>query len=268
MNDEQLLRYSRHIMLAPIDVDGQQRLIDGHALIIGAGGLGAPAALYVASAGVGRITICDGDSVDLTNLQRQIIHRESTVGVNKALSAQRAIADINHDCRVIPVPKRVGDDELAALVADADVVLDCSDNFATRHAVNVACVEQKKPLVSGAAIRFSGQVVVFDPRRDEAPCYECLFPAGGGDVEERCAVMGVFAPLTGIIGTLQAAEAIRLLIGMGGGTDGELVLFDAQSMDWQRMRFRKDPACRVCGSGHTSYHEAVRGAPQAGDFRI
>ena len=180
MNDEQLLRYSRHIMLAPIDVDGQQRLIDAHALIVGAGGLGAPAALYVASAGVGRITICDGDSVDLTNLQRQIIHRESTVGVNKALSAQRAIADINHDCRVIPVPNRVGDDELAALVADADVVLDCSDNFATRHAVNVACVEQKKPLVSGAAIRFSGQVVVFDPRRDEAPCYECLFPAGGG----------------------------------------------------------------------------------------
>jgi molybdopterin/thiamine biosynthesis adenylyltransferase len=266
MNDEQLLRYSRHIMLAPIDVDGQQRLVDAHALVIGAGGLGAPALLYLASAGVGTLTICDGDAVDLTNLQRQVIHRESTIGVNKAESARRAIADINRDCRVVVVPQRVGGDELAALVADAGVVVDCSDNFATRHAINAACVEAKKPLVSGAAIRFSGQVAVFDARRPDAPCYECLFPAVGGELEERCAVMGVFAPLTGIIGTLQAAEAIRLLVGMDGGLAGELVLFDAQAMDWQRVRLTRDPACRVCGAAHE--HQPILGAPAGGSFRL
>ena len=249
MDDRQLIRYSRHIMLAPIDIEGQQRLLDGKVLMVGAGGLGAPAGLYLAAAGVGRLTICDGDVVDLTNLQRQIIHREATVGVNKAESARRAIAEINPDCHVVPVMQRVGPDELQALVADADVVVDACDNFATRHAINAACVLQGKPLVSGAAIRFSGQVIVFDRRKPGGPCYHCLFPAMDGDTEERCAVMGVFAPLTGVIGTLQAAEAIRLLLGHDSPLDGELVLFDAQGMDWHRVRVVRDPACPVCGEG-------------------
>ena len=249
MDDRQLIRYSRHIMLAPIDIEGQQRILDGKVLMIGAGGLGAPAGLYMASAGVGQLTICDGDEVDLTNLQRQIIHREATVGVNKAESARRAIAEINPDCKVIPVEQRVGPEELATLVADADVVVDCCDNFATRHAINVACVRHGKPLVSGAGIRFSGQVIVFDRRKADGPCYHCLFPSSGGDAEERCAVMGVFAPLTGVIGTLQAAEAIRLLMGDDSPLDGKLVLFDAQSMDWHQVGVPRDPGCAVCGEG-------------------
>ena len=249
MDDRQLIRYSRHIMLAPIDIEGQQRLLDGHVLMIGAGGLGAPAGLYMASAGVGRLTICDGDEVDLTNLQRQIIHREATIGVNKAESARRAIAEINPDCHVEPVSRRVGPAELATLVAAADVVVDCSDNFATRHAINAACVTLKRPLVSGAGIRFSGQVAVFDRRKADGPCYHCLFPAGGADDGERCAVMGVFAPLVGVIGTLQAAEAIRLLLGEDSPLDGQLVLFDAQSMDWHQVRITRDEACPVCGEG-------------------
>lgn len=247
MDDRQLVRYSRHIMLGPIDIEGQERLLAGHALLIGAGGLGAPAALYMASAGIGTLTICDGDEVDLTNLQRQIIHREATVGMNKAESARRAIAEINPDCHVVPVTRRVDYDALQALVAQADVVVDASDNFDTRHAINEVCVDQGKPLVSGAAIRFSGQVAVFDRRKPDSPCYHCLFPASAGDIEERCAVMGVFAPLTGIIGTMQAAEAIRLLAGMDSPLHGQLVLFDAQGMDWQRIRLPRDPGCPVCG---------------------
>lgn len=249
MDDRQLVRYSRHIMLAPIDIEGQERLLAGHALLIGAGGLGAPAALYMASAGIGKLTICDGDEVDLTNLQRQIIHREAAIGMNKAESARRTIAEINPDCQVVTVPRRVDYNALQALVAAADVVVDASDNFETRHAINEACVDHGKPLVSGAAIRFSGQVAVFDRRLPEAPCYHCLFPAAAGDVEERCAVMGVFAPLTGIIGTMQAAEAIRLLSGQDSPLHGQLVLFDAQCMDWQRIRLPRDPGCPVCGEG-------------------
>lgn len=249
MDDRQLLRYSRHILLTQIDVDGQQRILDGRVLLVGAGGLGSPAALYMASAGVGHLVICDGDNVDLTNLQRQIVHREATVGVNKAESARRALAEINPDCKVTPVPRRVDRDDLMTLARDVDVVVDACDNFATRHAINEVCVALGRPLVSGAGIRFSGQIAVFDRRLPDSPCYQCLFPEGGGDSEERCAVMGVFAPLTGIVGTIQAAEAIRLLMGGGSPLAGELVLFDALSMEWQRIRIRRDPQCPVCG-GH------------------
>lgn len=249
LNDPQLVRYSRHIMLPQIDLAGQERLLGGKVLMIGAGGLGAPAALYLAAAGVGSLTLCDGDTVDLTNLQRQIVHRESRVGVNKAESAAITLAEINPDCKVTTVTHRVGAEELDALVAAADVVVDCCDNFATRHAINAACVARRKPLVSGAGIRFSGQLSVFDSRRDDSPCYRCLFPDESvtGDENDRCAVMGVFAPLTGIIGVAQAAEAIRLLVSDDSPLIGQLVLFDAMGMDWQKIGIPRDPGCKVCG---------------------
>ncbi len=247
MDDRQLTRYSRHILLPQIDISGQERLLAGSVLLIGAGGLGAPAALYLAAAGVGRLTICDGDRVDLTNLQRQVIHREAGIGLNKAESACRALAQINPDCRVRAIPQRVTRDDLRRLALDCDVLVDASDNFATRHAANAVCVELGKPLVSGAAIRFSGQIAVFDRRRAGAACYECLIPAGTEAGDDACAVMGVFAPLTGVIGTLQAAEAIRLLAGLPGAVDGELVLFDILSMDFTRVAVARDPNCPVCG---------------------
>ena len=252
LNDPQLLRYSRHILLPQIDVVGQERLLGGKVLMIGAGGLGAPASMYLASAGIGHLTICDGDTVDLTNLQRQIVHRETRIGVNKAESAAISLAEINPECKVTAVKHRVGPDELSALVAAADVVVDACDNFATRHAINAACVAQRKPLVSGAAIRFSGQLSVFDSRRIESPCYRCLFPDENvtADENDRCAVMGVFAPLTGIIGVAQAAEAIRLLISDDSPLIGQLVLFDAMGMDWQKIRVPRDPGCAVCGGQH------------------
>ncbi|MGE5339325.1 MAG: HesA/MoeB/ThiF family protein [Gemmatimonadota bacterium] len=249
MDDRQLTRYSRHILLPQIDIRGQQRLLDGRVLLIGAGGLGAPAALYLAAAGVGRLTICDGDAVDLTNLQRQVIHRESGIGMNKAESARRALAEINPDCRVQAITQRVTRDDLRELARECDVLVDASDNFATRHAANAVCVERGVPLVSGAAIRFSGQVAVFDRRRPGASCYECLVPAGTAAGDDACAVMGVFAPLTGVIGTLQASEAIRMLAGLPGAVDGELVLFDILSMEWQRVPVPRNPACPVCGRG-------------------
>jgi len=248
MDDQQLLRYSRHILLPQIDLAGQERLLAGRVLLIGAGGLGSPAALYLAAAGVGTLTICDGDVVDLTNLQRQIVHRESTIGVNKALSAQQQLAAINPDCRVLPVSRRVNEADLLELVAQADVVVDGCDNFPTRHAVNRACVALKKPLVSGAGVRFAGQVAVFDLRLPDAPCYHCLFPDTDEVGEDRCATLGVFAPLTGMIGAMQAGEAIRLLLGLESPLAGQLVLFDALAMEWQRMRVPKDPGCAVCGS--------------------
>jgi adenylyltransferase/sulfurtransferase len=247
MDDRQLLRYSRHILLPQIDLDGQERLLAGRVLLIGAGGLGSPAALYLAAAGVGTLTICDGDVVDLTNLQRQIVHRESTVGLNKALSAQQQLAAINPDCKVVPITRRVSEADLMQLVAEADVVVDGCDNFPTRHAVNRACVALKKPLVSGAGVRHAGQLAVFDLREPASPCYHCLFPDTDEVGEDRCATLGVFAPLTGMIGTLQAGEAIRLLLGGPSPLTGQLVLFDALGMDWQRLKVPRDPHCPVCG---------------------
>jgi adenylyltransferase/sulfurtransferase len=247
MDDNQLLRYSRHILLAQVGIEGQEKLLGAHALIIGAGGLGSPIALYLAASGVGRITICDGDNVDLTNLQRQIAHFTHSLGTNKALSAQRTLAAINPEINVTAIPQRVEGAELDYLISQADIVLDASDNFATRHAVNRACVAHGKPLVSGAAIRFDGQVAVFDLRRPDSPCYHCLFPEAGGEEGERCAVMGVFAPLVGIIGSMQAAEALKILSGAGQSLNGRLLLLDGLQMEWRSIRLKKDPACPVCG---------------------
>ena len=246
MNDEQLLRYSRHILLDPIGIDGQTRIRESRLLIVGAGGLGSPAALYLASAGVGKITLADGDTVDLTNLQRQILHGQSSLGLAKALSGQTALARINPEVAVVPITERLAGQQLEALVADVDAVLDCCDNFDTRHAVNRACVAYRVPLISGAAIRFSGQVAVFDARRADSPCYHCLFPEGEDAEEMRCAVTGVFAPLTGIIGATQAAEALKLISGAGQSLVGRLLLLDALNMEWRSMRYGKDPHCAVC----------------------
>ena len=246
MNDDQLLRYSRHILLPEIGIEGQQRLVASRAVVIGAGGLGSPIALYLASAGVGRITLCDGDEVDLTNLQRQIVHRTESIGTPKTQSARATLASINPEVEVIAVTERVDEERIRTLAADSDVVIDASDNFATRHAINRACVALHKPLVSGAAVRFDGQVAVFDLRREDAPCYACLFPEAGENEDMPCAVMGVFAPITGIIGTVQAAEALKLLLGIGELLNGRLLLIDALTMDLRTIRLKKDPACPVC----------------------
>lgn len=247
MNDEQLLRYSRHILLDQIGIEGQTRLLEARALVVGAGGLGSPAALYLAAAGIGTIVLCDGDTVDLTNLQRQILHHTPSVGRPKVKSGRDTLALINPDVDVIALQTRLDGARLDAEVAAATVVLDCCDNFATRHAVNRACVRHAKPLVSGAAIRFDGQISVFDRRRADSPCYHCLFPEGEDVEEVRCAVMGVFAPLTGIIGTMQAAEALKLVAGIGETLNGRLLLFDALSADWRSIQLTRDPACPVCG---------------------
>ncbi len=249
MTDDQLLRYSRHILLNEIGVEGQERLVAARVLVVGAGGLGSPAALYLAAAGVGTLVLADGDTVDLTNLQRQILHTSASVGRPKVDSGRDALARINPETRVLALQARLEGTALDEQVALADVVLDCSDNFATRHAINRACVAHQKPLVSGAAIRFDGQVSVFDARRIDAPCYHCLFPEAEDVEEVRCAVMGVFAPLTGIIGTVQAAEALKLIIGCGQSLAGRLLLLEGLSMEWRAIRVPRDPGCAVCGTG-------------------
>jgi molybdopterin/thiamine biosynthesis adenylyltransferase len=246
VTDEQLLRYSRHILLDELGIEGQQRLLASHALVIGAGGLGSPVALYLGTAGVGRLTIIDHDTVDVTNLQRQIAHNLARVGRPKAESARDTIATINPDVQVLPLVERADAARLDALVRDADVVVDCSDNFATRHAVNAACVAHRKPLVSGAAIGFDGQISVYDTRATDAPCYACLFPAEATFEEVQCATMGVFAPLVGIIGTMQAAEALKLLAGIGTSLAGRLQMLDARSMEWNEIKMARQPSCAVC----------------------
>lgn len=248
MDDNQLLRYSRHILLPELGIEGQQRLLDAHALLIGAGGLGSPAALYLASAGVGTLTLCDDDTVDLTNLQRQIVHRDAAIGARKVDSARATLLELNPGIRVNTVAERVAGEKLRALVEAADVVIDGSDNFATRHAVNRCCVQARKPLVSGAGIRFDGQLAVFDLRLADAPCYACLFPESGETEEMRCAVMGVFAPLVGIIGAMQAAEALKILAGTGNPMNGRLLLLDALDMSVRSIHLNKDPACPVCAT--------------------
>ena len=247
MDDTQLLRYSRHILLPELGVDGQQRFAHAHALIVGVGGLGNPAAQFLAAAGVGTLTLVDADRVDLTNLQRQILFDTSTIGRSKVEAAALRIAAVNPEVRIVQVAARVGDAELAPLARAADVIVDCSDNFSTRHAINRASVAAKKPLVSGAAIRFDGQLAVFDPRDATSPCYHCLFGEGDEFEETRCAIMGVFAPLVGIVGATQAAEALKLLAGVGHSLAGRLLLVDALSMEWREVRVQKDPQCPVCG---------------------
>lgn len=246
MNDNQLLRYSRHILLPQIEYEGQEKLTKSHALIVGAGGLGSPAALYMAASGVGTLTICDFDVVDLTNLQRQIIHTTQSVGINKAVSAQQTIFEINPDVTVQTVQQKSTEAELSRLVEAADVVLDCSDNFATRYALNRLCVAHKKPLVSGAALAFEGQMTVYDMRRNNSPCYHCLFPDNGEGTDLRCATNGVFAPLVGMVGTTQAAEALKILMGIGETLQGRLLLLDALAMEWREIKLKKDPSCSVC----------------------
>lgn len=248
MDDRQLLRYSRHILLDEIGVEGQERLLAAHALVIGAGGLGSPAALYLAAAGVGRISLADHDSVDLTNLQRQIAHDMDSLRINKARSAAGRMRAMNPEVSVMPIETRLAGDALNDAVAQADVVLDCSDNFATRYAVNAACVALGRPLVSGSAVRFDGQVSVFDRRQTDAPCYACLFPVEAETGEMRCAEFGVFAPLVGVVGSLQAAEALKLLMRIGQGLSGRLLLFDALDAQWREIRLKRDPHCPVCSA--------------------
>ncbi len=259
MNDRQLLRYSRHILLDDIGIEGQEKLRSAHALVIGAGGLGSPAAIYLAASGIGTLTLVDDDAVDLTNLQRQILHGTPDVGTAKVASGKNALQRLNPEVEVRAVQERIGGKRLSALVDEADVILDCSDNFATRHAINRACVAASKPLVSGAAIRFDGQIASFDLRHrhvgsalhspsrspSRSPCYACLFPESDEVEEVPCSTMGVFAPLTGIVGALQAAEAVKLVIGLPS-LSGRLLLFDARASTWQTIALERDPACSVC----------------------
>lgn len=246
MNDQQLLRYSRHILLDDLGIAGQEAILAARVLIVGVGGLGSPAALYMASAGTGTLVLADGDTVDLTNLQRQILHTEARVGQPKAISGQTALAEINPEVRVETILERLEGEALEQQVAQADLVLDCTDNFVTRHAINRACVKYKKPLVSGAAIGFNGQVSVYDLSQPDSPCYHCLFPEGEDVEEVRCAIMGVFAPLTGLVGSLQATEALKLLAGIGQPLTGRLLLVDTLPQTWRTIKFSKDPACPVC----------------------
>jgi len=255
MDDNQLLRYSRHILLPEIGIDGQDRLLASQVLLVGAGGLGAPVSLYLAASGVGKLTICDPDEVDLTNLQRQIVHYTDSIGRKKVESARDTLKRINPETRVEIVAQRVAGELLEELVKSADLVIDATDNFATRHAINRACVRFARPLVSGAAIRFDGQVSVFDLRDRASACYHCLFPETGDLEEMRCAVMGVFAPLVGIIGATQAAEALKVLTGSGETLNGKLLMLDALTMQWRSVRLRKDPACPVCVGGETAQRE-------------
>lgn len=248
MNDEQLLRYSRHILLDEVGIEGQQRLLQSHALVIGAGGLGSPVALYLGTAGVGTLTLVDHDRVDLTNLQRQIAHTLHRVGQPKAESAAAGVAAINPEVRVHAVVQRADASLLEKLVPQADVVVDCSDNFGTRHAVNAACVAHRKPLVAGAAIRFDGQLSVYDVREPGCPCYACLFPPDGGFEDVACSTMGVFAPLVGLIGSLEAVEALKLLAGIGSPLTGRLQMVDARTMEWSEIRVKPSPDCPVCGA--------------------
>jgi len=250
LNDAQLLRYSRHILLNELGVEGQERLLASHALVIGAGGLGSPVALYLGSAGVGCITVVDHDVVDETNLQRQIAHTLARVGIPKAESIRAAVAAINPDVRIVPVVQRADPALLDELVPAADVVLDCTDNFETRHAINRACVKHGRPLVSGAAIRMDGQLSVFDSRVPGNPCYACVFPEHSGVEETRCATLGVFAPLVGIVGTMQAAEALKLLTGMGSRLTGQLLMIDGRDMAFNAIGLPQNPQCGVCGQPH------------------
>ena len=247
MNDAQLLRYSRQIMLPQLDIEGQETLLAARALIVGAGGLGSPAAMYLAAAGVGQLVIADHDVVELSNLQRQLLHHDKDIGLNKAASAHDTLATINPDIEIIPIPQKLHDEQLDDEVRLADVVLDCSDNFATRFAVNVACVKNRTPLVSGAAIRMEGQVAVFDSRQADSPCYHCLYKEGE-EADQTCSENGVLSPVVGIIGSLQALEALKVILSLGETLTGRLLAFDGLTLEWRTLKLQQDPACKTCNS--------------------
>lgn len=260
MDDETLLRYSRQILLSEIDIDGQQRLLDGSAAIFGLGGLGSPVALYLAAAGVGRLVLVDFDEVELSNLQRQIIHLTRDLGRPKVVSAAEKIRDLNPGVRVETVTGVLEEEALDAVIDTVDVVIDCTDNFPTRFGLNAACYRRRKPLVSGAAIRFEGQITVFHPGVGESPCYRCLYDDGEG-VAETCTQTGVVAPLLGVIGSLQAIEAMKVLMNIGETLQGRLLLLDALSMEWRRLRFRRDPRCPVCGTALDAHADSDYNLP-------
>ena len=248
LSDADLLRYSRHLLLEDIGIEGQRRILTSRALIVGTGGLGSPAAMYLACSGVGSITLVDDDTVDLTNLQRQIMHSTERIGQAKVLSAQSTLAQLNPTVQVQALQARADARLLQSLVAQADVVLDCCDNFQTRQAINAACVQHHVPLVSGAAIGMDGQIAVYDPRVAHAPCYACVFAPNAPPEEARCATMGVLAPLVGVIGAMQALEALKLLAQTGTSLNGYLLMLDARSMEWTRIHVQKNPGCAVCGT--------------------
>lgn len=247
MNDDQLLRYSRQIMLPQCDIAGQQKLLDATVLIIGAGGLGSPAAMYLAAAGVGHLLIADGDRVELSNLQRQIAHLTADIGTDKAISTLNTVKGLNPDTRVTPIKAKLAGEALEQAVNKADVVLDCTDNFGSRFAINGACVKFGKPLVSGAAIRFEGQVSVFNVKAENSPCYNCLYSDEGEELQ-NCATNGVIAPITGVVGSLQALETLKLILGAGEVLSGRLLLIDGLSMNMRSMRFKKNPHCPTCNT--------------------
>lgn len=250
LTDEQLLRYSRQIMLPEVEIDGQEAWLNAKVLILGVGGLGSPVAMYLAAAGVGELVLVDDDQVDLSNLQRQIVHTTDRIGEAKVESARQALLALNPDTRIRAVNQRLDEAQLASAVADVDLVVDCTDNFTTRFAVNRACVEHKVPLVSGAAIRMEGQIAVYDPRRADSPCYQCLYKQGD-DENLTCSESGVLAPLVGIIGSVQAMEALKVLASIGEPLVGKLLLLDGRSMEWRSLKLRKDKACPICSEGET-----------------
>ena len=248
MNDEQLLRYSRHLLLEDIDVEGQEKLLQAHAVIVGAGGLGSAAAPYLAAAGVGKITLVDHDVVELTNLQRQIMHCESMVGKSKVHSGKQFLGQLNSSIQVDIVQEKITNDLLAKLLPSVNVVLDCTDNFKTRQLINSACVHHQTPLVSGSALRFDGQVAVFDPRVPSSPCYACIFSPEEEFEEVSCSSMGIFSPLVGIIGAIQAAQALQVMIGFGESLLGRMLLWNARTTQIDQIKIARNPDCPVCAS--------------------
>jgi molybdopterin/thiamine biosynthesis adenylyltransferase len=250
VNDDQLLRHSRHILLDEVGIEGQQLLVDSHVLIVGAGGLGSPVAMYLAASGIGHISIADHDVVDLTNLQRQIAHTTGRVGHPKVESAAQAMQALNPEVRVTTLANKLDAAQLDALVPNVTVVVDCCDNFETRQAVNAACVKHKVPLVSGAAIRMDGQLAVYDARDEKSPCYACIFPPDQAPEEILCSTMGVLAPLVGVIGTMQALETVKLITGIGSRLTGSLQMLDGRAMEWNEVRLKRNASCPVCGTTH------------------
>lgn len=245
MNDDQLLRYSRHILLPQVDIDGQQALLDGHVMIVGLGGLGAPVSMYLAAAGVGHLTLVDDDEVELSNLQRQVVHGQQDIGRRKVNSAADRLHELNPDVRLTLVDQRLDKAALLENTRDVDVLVDCSDNFATRFLLNEVSKQQRLPLVSGAAIRFEGQVTVYDPRQPDMPCYRCLYE-DKGELEQTCSESGILAPILSIIGGVQAVEAVKLLMNIGDSLAGRLLILDALSMSWREIKMKQDPDCPVC----------------------